>query len=444
VFNSFQGLFVLFLHIQLLFHPTPLKFPPNFPFVKPIYSQIPTPTVTQVPSPSITPIPSVTISLTPTPIMSPTPIPSPPSTSSPTPTLVITPSPIPSPSLSPTVFPSSVPSLTPTIEPSPTLTPMPTISITPILTISPSNSPSPTETVTPSPTPEISPNPTATITPTTEPSPSVTISLTPIPTLSMSPTPSIAPSPSPEPIGNDISYPQCGKAYPVGQLFGIVGVNGGIASTTNPCLSSQLSWAAATRDLNINQPKVQLYVNTGNPGGLNTATWPQNNIDPLGNGTSNPYGVCDGSNSTPCAWQYGWNRAVDDVVNRFIPAANTSGISNDPVSYFWWLDVETTNSWREGSTEALQANAATLEGMVSYFKSRGISPGIYSTSYQWGVIVGSLSSQSNLNGLPNWIPGAPDLIGAKEKCQTSPFTIGSEIFLTQYVQDSFDYDYSCK
>ena len=31
--------------------------------------------------------------------------------------------------------------------------------------------------------------------------------------------------------GNDISFPQCGKTYPSGQAFGIVGVNGGKAST---------------------------------------------------------------------------------------------------------------------------------------------------------------------------------------------------------------------
>lgn len=196
--------------------------------------------------------------------------------------------------------------------------------------------------------------------------------------------------------------------------------------------------------MNINQPKVQLYVNTGNPGGLNTVTWPQNNTDPQGNVTSNPYGICDGGNSVACAWQYGWNRAVDDVVTRFIPAANSAGISADPINYLWWLDVETTNSWRDGSSEALQANAADLEGMVAYFKSKGISTGIYSTSYQWGIIVGSLSSQSSLNGLPNWIPGASDLIGAKAKCQSSPFTSGSEVVLAQFTTGNFDYDYSCK
>ena len=34
--------------------------------------------------------------------------------------------------------------------------------------------------------------------------------------------------------GNDISYPQCGKALPSGQAFGIVAVNEGLPNNTNP------------------------------------------------------------------------------------------------------------------------------------------------------------------------------------------------------------------
>jgi hypothetical protein len=266
--NSFHSFFLLAFQFQLLFHPLTPVFPKSFPFITTINYPFPTPPVlplpsvipSQTPTPSLTPIPSITISPT------------------------ILPTTIPSPLPTPTVLPTTTPTPTPTVIPTPTTTPVPTITQIP--------SPTPTS------TPSITPSPTST--------PSATPTMTPTPT----------PTPNPEPIGNDISYPQCGKSYPTGQLFGIVGVNGGIASTTNPCLSSELSWAANTIDSAINQAKIQLYVNTGNPGGLNTATWPQNNTDPEGNMTTNPHGTCDGSNSVACAWQYGWNRAVDERGKR--------------------------------------------------------------------------------------------------------------------------------
>lgn len=244
-------------------------------------------------------------------------------------------------------------------------------------------------------------------------------------------------------VGNDISYPQCNKTYPKGQAFGIVGVNGGLANTTNLCLGSQLLWSQNSLG-GTNQIKAQLYVNTANPGGLNTPSWPQNNIDPSGNVTSNPYVTCDGSDSLACAWQYGWNRAVEDVQYRFLPTAQSAGVNVNTASYPWWLDVETVNTWKSGSTFSLQSNTADLEGMVAYFQSIGAPIGLYSTSNQWGQIVGStVSASSNLNGLNNWLPGARSLSSAKSNCSLSPLTAGGKAILTQYVSGQYDYDYSC-
>ncbi|WP_337587578.1 hypothetical protein [Crystallibacter crystallopoietes] len=76
-------------------------------------------------------------------------------------------------------------------------------------------------------------------------------------------------------LGNDISWPQCNKALPEGQAFGIVGVNGGLANNTNPCFAEQLDWAEQSTG-GTGQPLVALYVNTANPGHAGT-WWPVSN-----------------------------------------------------------------------------------------------------------------------------------------------------------------------
>ena len=246
---------------------------------------------------------------------------------------------------------------------------------------------------------------------------------------------------APSKLGNDISWPQCDRRLPSGQAFGIVGVTGGLANTTNPCLSDQLLWANNSTGA-ANQPKAQLYVNTANPGGLNTSSWPQNNIDPLGNQAPNPYGTCDGADTLACAWQYGWNRAVEDVYDRFKPAAQAANLSDEPAFYRWWLDVEIVNTWKEGP-DGFPSNVADLEGMVAYFNSVGAQVGIYSTAYQWGQIVGSaVAPASNLNGLKSWLAGARSEADAKKRCALPPLTAGGQVVLTQFVR-TYDYDYSC-
>lgn len=246
-------------------------------------------------------------------------------------------------------------------------------------------------------------------------------------------------------VGNDISWPQCGTALPTGHVFGIVGVNGGTAATTNPCLAQQLSWAFRASGAS-SQPKAQLYVNTANPGEVisQITTWPTGNTDKTGFTTSNPYGVCTGGNDMACSWQYGWNRAVEAVVDRFQPAAAAANVNPSPSAYVWWLDVETENTWQSGSTPALERNRAALEGMAGLYKSKGAKVGVYSTGYQWGVITGNtVGPASNLYGLDSWLAGARNLKDAQAKCAAAPLTAASKVTLTQYVSGSLDYDYSC-
>jgi hypothetical protein len=234
------------------------------------------------------------------------------------------------------------------------------------------------------------------------------------------------------PTGNDVSYPQCGKTLPSKQAFGIVGVNDGLANTTNPCLAREIAWAQNSSGA-TSQPKASLYVNTANPGNLGVADWPVNNIDPVtGSSVTDPYGSCTGGDDAACAWQYGWNIADLD--------AQTRGVSN-PGSYRWWLDVETANSW-ESST---QNNRADLEGMVAYFQSiHSGAVGIYSTTSQWGKIAGTVPSTSPLYPLANWIPGARTLRQAKTNCGSAPLNGGGIVTVTQWTTSPANSDFSCR
>lgn len=223
------------------------------------------------------------------------------------------------------------------------------------------------------------------------------------------------------PAGSDISWPQCGGPYPSGQTFAIVGVNGGLANNTNPCVGDELSWAGLSAG-GTTQPKAAVYVNTADPGNR-VADWPKS-------GGNSTYGNCDGSNSTACAWQYGYNMAQADL-GRFA----------NPTSYPWWLDVETGNSWQPNSGNGLAMNIADLRGMEAALQPKGITAGIYSTSYQWGQITGG--DTTDFAGVPDWIPGASTESDAQSNCSLPAFTGGSsKVTVTQWF-GTYDNDWAC-
>lgn len=265
------------------------------------------------------------------------------------------------------------------------------------------------------------------------------------------------------PVGNDISYPQCTSSgwadgtytgtgsttIPMGARFGIVGVNGGTAAIANPCLPAQLRWADSLPGLD-GQPPLQLYVNTANPGAVleqyEVTTWP------LLTDPANPYNEDDGVaqactedgvgvNDLACSWQYGWNRA-EWTAGLYDEAADVAGVSVDLADTVVWLDVETGNTWQTG-TEGLERNAAALEGMAAFYVVRGAEVGLYSTAYQWNLIVGANGLTGTLAGLDSWLAGATNLRTAGAFCDTRPALTGGDVTLTQWVQRGFDNDLSC-
>ena len=249
--------------------------------------------------------------------------------------------------------------------------------------------------------------------------------------------PSTASAAAPTRVGYDVSYPQCGESLPKARAFAIIGVNGGLSTKSNPCLSTQLEWAWRSNGSVSSQPKAQVYLNTANPGQVMhlVTTWPTS-------GTT-PYGECDGFNTAACSWEYGWQRASNSILSFFEPAARAARVDSDPADYIWWLDVETTNTWQTGSTDALARNRATLEGMTASIIARGGRVGLYSTHQQWAQIVGSVPSDSNLASRPSWLAGSSSLSDARSDCRDRALTPGGRVTLTQYIVNDLDRNHAC-
>src|SRR3954451_20687190 len=234
-------------------------------------------------------------------------------------------------------------------------------------------------------------------------------------------------SAAPAAVGYDVSHPQCDEDLPGSHAFGVVGVNGGVVTSANPCLAEQLRWAARSTGRVDAQPRIQLYLNTANPGEQRhrVSTWPV--------AWSTPYGPCDYGNTVACSWQYGWERARETINEVFVPAAEEAGVDPFPASYTWWLDVETENTWQSGSAAALARNRATLEGMAAYIVARGGQPGIYALPSQWRRIAGAVTPDSPLYRLDSWLAGGGSASGAAAACDRPPLVGGGRVALAQYV-----------
>ncbi len=167
--------------------------------------------------------------------------------------------------------------------------------------------------------------------------------------------------------GYDISWPQCPSGnFPPPAALAVVGINNGHAMSTNPCFAAEAAWAGAAMSIYMNAD----FFDTSSP--------------PPPSAMKGPAGTCASTDLVCQGYNYGWASAAYAV-----NAAQGLG-------YFvnlWWLDVERGNNW-SGSPSA---NASDIQAMLDYLHSQGIVVGIYSTSYQWGIIAGSFQP-----GVPNW------------------------------------------
>lgn len=257
----------------------------------------------------------------------------------------------------------------------------------------------------------------------------------------------VEPNSVPAIAGADVSYPECGGALPLGQAFGVVGINGGRANTFNPCLAAELLWAVYRSSGASVEPRVSVYLNTGDPGnsylGQEVADWP--------NSGNTPYGAClptviyarlfgAGQLSPACAFEYGYQKAEADV-HWLRTAAARDHLPTQPGAYPFWLDVETTNSWQNSTL----LNSLDLEGMVYALQLAGVKHlGVYAFTPQWDQITGGsipLASGS-LEASVDWIPVGGSLGTAESGCQQPPF-IGSALAMTQFASGPFDADFAC-
>jgi GH25 family lysozyme M1 (1,4-beta-N-acetylmuramidase) len=150
--------------------------------------------------------------------------------------------------------------------------------------------------------------------------------------------------------------------------------------------------------------------------------------------------VCDGTNSTACSYDYGWNYAKDAF-------ARARAVTATAPTLQWWLDVETGNSWQTleaayGQTPTAQTNdRESLAGAVAALHDSGVARvGVYSTSYQWGQIAGTSGSQ--FAEQPVWVAGVGSLSTAQANCRSVSFT-GGRVTLSQYANNGYDADYHC-
>ena len=259
---------------------------------------------------------------------------------------------------------------------------------------------------------------------------------------------------SPTTTGIDVSYPQCGDTLPTDEAFAVVGVNGGLANTYNPCLKQQFAYAIALPG-GTNQPVAQTYLNTADPGN-GVADWPSPGHPGAYGSSSTPAGACEydsgtsgaGANTPGCAYVYGYDMvagivAPDQTVEgdaAYFERMTGQQLGNRPV----WLDVETANSWQSGS-DGRAMNIAALQGMVDAIRATGSSTvGIYSTAYQWDQITGTPgeTAAGNLAGLPVWVAGARRESSARANCSQSAFT-GGTVELAQWFGHPYDENVSC-
>jgi hypothetical protein len=238
--------------------------------------------------------------------------------------------------------------------------------------------------------------------------------------ITLSPAPPAAGS-GPEPahdsgaIGFDISYPQCPKlVLPKGD-FGIVGLNHGRPFTVNDCSARLYRWAEqfGTPSLYLNVAFDRSYarhVTASCRAAVPTTV----------------------TGSRPrLAWAVGCSESAYSLARAPGPAL------------WWWLDVETANSW--GHADAV--NRAAIDGAVWFLRQYADRPvGIYSSDRSWLLVTG-FGPWNPSGATANWVGVSLGRTRASAPHACGVGFSGMPVTLVQFYRRTagtvFDANYAC-
>jgi len=216
-------------------------------------------------------------------------------------------------------------------------------------------------------------------------------------------------------VGFDISYPQCPRAtLPKGD-FGIVGINHGRPFTVNDCSARLYAWASqfGTPSLYLNVAFDTTYAR-----------------HVTGSCRSAVPSTVIGSRRR-LAWSVGCSESAYSLASAPGPAL------------WWWLDVETANSW--GRTAGV--NRATIDGAVWFLRAYADRPvGIYSSDRSWLLVTG-FGLWNPAGATANWIGVAVGRTSASASQDCGVGFSGMPVTLVQFYKHSsgglYDANYAC-
>jgi FG-GAP-like repeat len=222
--------------------------------------------------------------------------------------------------------------------------------------------------------------------------------------------------------GHDVSWPQCPTSLggfglpmpPSSTAFAIIGLTRGLPFTENPCLQSQVDWQEA------NNKRAHGYVVAAFPTPAQLSTY----------GTQGPWSA---------GTRAGRLSNVGYAAARFALASYTRVGFTAPVI---WIDVEPrpAQPWPTGTAAQRRENRLVLEGTMRALRDAGFGYGLYSYQAGWADITDSWW----LPGLPVWATaGRLDYATEAEDRCVQPSFSGGRVYISQWYDDTRDYDLTC-